>query len=208
MNLPIASDSTHSLRSISESVDRICRQLKQLKFATENPFILTTIKSKLPRSILTRLIEYERSKPKWTSDDLRDSLRNIIAIREDVMRSMSSNKQNEHSPPRVNKSYNSNYQRPQNKQSYINGRPQTRTEISRSFPITHNNRPVPIKPNNKPTYTDIPNCLFCNAKHWSSMCDKVTRREDRTKRLTELNRCFTCLRLGHRSPQCRSGRKC
>ena len=56
MNLPKANESTTSLRQTFESIERICRQLKQLNFVEESTLIATAIKSKLPYTYLLTLL--------------------------------------------------------------------------------------------------------------------------------------------------------
>lgn len=43
--------------------------------------------------------------------------------------------------------------------------------------------------------------------HWPSDCRKCVGREERLKRLTELERCYLCLGKGHLAAECRSRRK-
>ena len=54
----------------------------------------------------------------------------------------------------------------------------------------------------------IPNCLFCNKRHFSASCTTVTDPFERKKILRQRRRCFVCLKSGHESRQCTSQTKC
>ncbi|KAI1698172.1 hypothetical protein Ddc_19266 [Ditylenchus destructor] len=85
--LPKASDGTTSLRATSEAIERICRQLKSMGQSEDHPIVTTTIKSKLPTSVLTKLIEKEHaSGKKWNASELRLGLQDILAVKEEVQR--------------------------------------------------------------------------------------------------------------------------
>ena len=57
MNLHSATESSHSLRSLVDSIERICRQLEAYGHVDSFPFVSTAIKSKLPQQIVVKLIE-------------------------------------------------------------------------------------------------------------------------------------------------------
>ena len=54
----------------------------------------------------------------------------------------------------------------------------------------------------------IPNCLFCNKRHFSVGCTTVRDPFERKKILRQRRRCFVCLKSGHESRQCVSQTKC
>ena len=45
-------------------------------------------------------------------------------------------------------------------------------------------------------------CAFCHELHYSASCEKVTDRDSRLKLLRDSNRCFVCLKIGHRANMC------
>ncbi|XP_065054444.1 uncharacterized protein LOC135683188 [Rhopilema esculentum] len=51
-------------------------------------------------------------------------------------------------------------------------------------------------------------CYFCQGEHYAEKCKVVTSIEERKSKLIEGNRCFNCLRIGHRAKTCRSPPKC
>ncbi|KAI1700028.1 phlebovirus glycoprotein g2 domain-containing protein [Ditylenchus destructor] len=189
--LPKASDTTASLRATSEAIERICRQLKSLGQSEDHPILTTTIKSKLPTSVLTKLVENERrAGKKWNATELRQGLQDILAVKEEVQRTaqaMKSSTEDHKKEKRPEKS-----------------RKREQTESTRAFPVTQKQKP-PAKASNVPKAK----CFLCeDGFHWAADCKKFARREDRVKRLAEQKRCFVCLRRGHRAPDCRSRRNC
>lgn len=51
-------------------------------------------------------------------------------------------------------------------------------------------------------------CIFCQSKHYSAECKKVTDVATRVKILKEEGRCFVCLKKGHRANNCPRTRNC
>lgn len=51
-------------------------------------------------------------------------------------------------------------------------------------------------------------CAFCKGEHYSAECDNVKDVSCRMKILREENRCFLCLKSGHRMSNCRRSRSC
>ena len=51
-------------------------------------------------------------------------------------------------------------------------------------------------------------CAYCNKLHFSALCTKVTDPEKRKETLRNTNRCFNCLRIGHRVSNCQSSKCC
>ena len=56
----------------------------------------------------------------------------------------------------------------------------------------------------KPSFNQVPNCLFCGLQHYSSSCTIVTDPNIRKKILQEKRKCFVCLKGGHISKNCHS----
>ena len=51
-------------------------------------------------------------------------------------------------------------------------------------------------------------CAYCNELHFSASCTKVTDPEKRKDIIRKTNRCFNCLRVGHRVSNCQSAKSC
>ena len=51
-------------------------------------------------------------------------------------------------------------------------------------------------------------CAYCKELHYSASCTKVTDPEKRQDILRNTNRCFNCLRVGHRVFNCQSSKGC
>nr|CAD2183982.1 unnamed protein product [Meloidogyne enterolobii] len=87
MNLHPPNESSHSLRVFVDSVERICRQLEAYGTMDKSPFVSTVIKTKLPHSIISKLVENERkSLVRWDCSRLRQELCDLVEISEEVRR--------------------------------------------------------------------------------------------------------------------------
>ncbi|KAI1722163.1 gag protein [Ditylenchus destructor] len=83
ISLPKATNATQSLRTFSDSVERLCRQMRSLQISDEHPVISSIVKSKLPYSVLTKVLERERTEGEsWTAAKLRKTIQDIIDIRD------------------------------------------------------------------------------------------------------------------------------
>ncbi|KAI1729484.1 gag protein [Ditylenchus destructor] len=87
ISLPKATNATQSLRTFSDSVECLCRQMRSLQISDEQPIISSIIKSKLPYSVLTKVLERERTEGEsWTVAKLRQAIQDIIDIRDSAKR--------------------------------------------------------------------------------------------------------------------------
>ncbi|KAI1725636.1 putative peptidase (DUF1758) domain-containing protein [Ditylenchus destructor] len=90
LNMLPAQDNTDSLRKTSEAIDRICRQMKLLGHSEEQPVLHTAIKAKFPRSVITKVVEKQLiSTTSPTVTQLREDISQVIAVREEVQRTLS-----------------------------------------------------------------------------------------------------------------------
>ena len=46
-------------------------------------------------------------------------------------------------------------------------------------------------------------CLLCDENHWTSLCKKYATFSERAKRILELDKCFKCLKTGHKGNDCK-----
>ena len=53
-----------------------------------------------------------------------------------------------------------------------------------------------------------PTCCYCNQQHRSLDCTVVTQVDERKQLLRRTGRCFSCLRKGHLSRNCRTTSRC
>uniref|UniRef100_A0A914NI52 CCHC-type domain-containing protein n=1 Tax=Meloidogyne incognita TaxID=6306 RepID=A0A914NI52_MELIC len=194
MNLTPPNDSSHSLRAFVDSVERICRQLEAFGTMDQSPFVSTVIKTKLPQSIVAKLIEKERySQVRWDSTRLRQELCNLVEICEEV-RVFSQLKVRHQGDPIVPPVHQRNDYRPRtgHTEQLYSFCAQTRPIRSRQLP-----------PQGK-RY-----CSLCNEGiHFPSECPSYTTPQARFQRLKEQRRCFRCLGEGHCVRDCPSSKIC
>ncbi|KAF7635993.1 Integrase catalytic domain-containing protein [Meloidogyne graminicola] len=192
MNLPHANESSHSLRSFVDNIERICRQLEAYGHSDASPFVSTAIKSKLPHQIVAKLVEKERgSGLRWNCTQLRKELRELVEIREEVQRcttvTRSKPEGNHHPMPRA---------KPHPK----GGSP----EITRSFAA-----PAIQRKDQRRSIKGPRKCSLCDVVgHFPSQCPKYPSPHDRFCRLREQKRCIRCLREGHFVKECPSFNIC
>jgi len=81
-HLPAANESLPSLIELSQSFERYCQQLEQMRVSTCNPTITALLKAKIPKGARVRLTEKEaESGSRWDTDDWRRGLKLLIKIR-------------------------------------------------------------------------------------------------------------------------------
>nr|CAD2198585.1 unnamed protein product [Meloidogyne enterolobii] len=187
LQLPPTKDTADSLRTFCDNIERICRQL-ECNFSTKEDasLLVTTIKAKLPSTLIEKIIERERSSPAgdWTHKELRNFLLEQVAIREEVeictKRLRVPSIQREYSQPtRQSKSH-----RPAHSPS---------SNFTRTFTAIERN---------------VGQCSLCTGDHLPSVCRKFQTPESRKTRLQAQRRCLNCLREGHKIGQCTSTKRC
>jgi hypothetical protein len=192
MNLHHANESSQSLRSFVDNIERICRQLEAYGQVDSSPFVSTAIKSKLPQQIVAKLVEKERSLGvRWNSSQLRKELCEIVEIREEVNRCTASTRGKQEANTPLNH---------RGKVQPKGGSP----EVNRSF-----GAPASMKQNSRRPFRRQRKCSLCDILgHLPSECPKYPTPQDRYHRLREQGRCFRCLQEGHSIKECPSVRIC
>ncbi|KAI1708440.1 pao retrotransposon peptidase domain-containing protein [Ditylenchus destructor] len=90
LNMLPAQDNTDSLRKTSEAIDRICRQMKLLGHSEEQPVLHTAIKAKFSPICDHKVVEKQLiSTTSPTVTQLREDISQVIAVREEVQRTLS-----------------------------------------------------------------------------------------------------------------------
>uniref|UniRef100_A0A914IGQ9 CCHC-type domain-containing protein n=1 Tax=Globodera rostochiensis TaxID=31243 RepID=A0A914IGQ9_GLORO len=220
LKLPSASNGPASLRTLSESVERLCRQLAGLNENMDNSgFLVTTLREKLPRDARMYLLEKEvDSGHVWTSAEWRQGLAKLVRIKESAQSENGVPEQAPASsgkprappvwPQRAPPQGVRGFDRPQTRNGYNGPRSSTGPPNGftqrRAFPIVEANRPKNWGERDPP-----PKCSLCLEKgHIPSTCPKYNTAKKRQQRLSEQNRCLICLREGHTPSQCPSPRAC
>nr|CAD2209323.1 unnamed protein product [Meloidogyne enterolobii] len=207
-HLPHANDSVMGLRKFLDIIERVCRQLTDYEISDDS-WIVFTIKEKLPRGILAKLIEKERvAEQTWNVEKWRKELDLLISVKEEVQKCSVNNEPDWH-PQR-------------------DRRPLPNPEQTSSFPVTsqlrkpfcslckgthlqskcqkHNN--LQAKKDRLLDQNRCLKCMLCRGNHPPSHCTKYGSPKARKYKLLEQNRCLNCLSDGHRTFDCRKNRRC
>ncbi|KAI1727983.1 gag protein [Ditylenchus destructor] len=199
--LPKAGENVHALKNLSESIERICRQMSAMQISVDHPIIATTIKTKLPYKVITTLVEKEKaSGQKWNATQIRQELQDIIAVREEVSRNMQFDCHSQQKQERFNQARN-----------HRNDREKVSHNIQFEYQSHQNQERHREQQHAHPLTMSSPKtkCHFCNTElHWSEQCRAVTSQEERKRKLTEQKRCFLCLSDKHAIRQCQSNKNC
>jgi hypothetical protein len=239
IKLPKAVNHPASLRVLSESIERICRQLATHGVdLNANPFVISTLKAKLPPDVLTRLVEKEMdSGGVWTPVQWRNGLIREVQIRE----AAGIDRDPQHRPPNPNfhRSQNSHFQgrNPQSNNNFRLQQPQLNSRYGpqqpqnfsksfvRAFPVSNPRKRSLTQsagPSGQSTLSDQPGpsktqnrrninaiCSLCkNSGHFPSLCPSYPTPEKRQQRLIQQNRCLLCGRDGHPVEQCTAQVSC
>lgn len=189
MNLQQTNESPKSLRTFVDTIETICRQLEAFGHVDTSPFISTVIKSRLPESILGKLIEKERSSGlRWNCAQLRGELRELVEIQEEVQRCTTLHQVTQ------------DISMPTPPIKLSDAAPKENHEPIDTF-RAHSHQ---IQKTNCPTRGSR-SCSLCgNPGHSPSKCPEYSTPQDRKCRLEEQNRCLRCLREGHVALGCPS----
>jgi hypothetical protein len=189
INMKSADDNVESLQRCLGTIERVCRQLKDMGQSEDNPFMYQVIRSKLPQAILSELIKMERATAdNWGMIEFRKGLSEVVAIREEVQRCL-----------RQAHGDKSNEQQKDDRRSQGN----VRVDPARVFSVAQSRGKTNAGNSRKP-----PPCLFCAGDHWTAECEQISNIETRKRMLNEQERCLNCLRKGHRLKECRSSDGC
>ena len=188
MELPKIASNTElrKLRNLYDKTEATVRSLKSLGVDTNgySAFITPVIMSKIPQEL--RLIVSRKMTEEWSLEALLKELGEELSLREKCALAPVDGKV----PP---------------------------TEGRGKF-----HRPMPCQPtvatlivngdrrnrNQTQDRRNIPNCLFCDKRHYSASCTALTDPRTRKNILRERNRCFVCLKEGHFGRNCYSNVKC
>ena len=178
-----SNEDLRGLRLLYDKMETVTRSLKSIGVKSESysAVLSPVIMSKLPSEL--RLFISRRLGEEWDVVGLLEQLGEEISLREKCVLSSIG-----HTTRHAEKEWHGN--RLNQNQSY-------RKQLPTASTLVVENR-----------MPHVPNCLFCNSKHFSASCTKVTDPNARKKILRDLRRCFVCLRAGHINRDCNSRSRC
>uniref|UniRef100_A0A914L0A1 Integrase catalytic domain-containing protein n=1 Tax=Meloidogyne incognita TaxID=6306 RepID=A0A914L0A1_MELIC len=189
--LPTVRKGEYFCRDLSSLVNEfeslICRFTQQGE-NTDNIHIQLEIESKLPTFVLEEIYRAKENNPAWTTELLKQKLKAILKRKEDI------SAMNNSSPPKPQVSPSHKLYSPRN-----DSPPGPRSSLTFNTQTVRRSNAVEPK---------LP-CLFCNVfGHFSPSCQQYPDLFSRRNKLKELRRCFSCMKEGHTTSQCRMPMRC
>jgi hypothetical protein len=218
IKLPKALSHHSSLRMLSESIERICRQLSTHGVdLNTNPFLISTLKEKLPSDVLTRLVEKEMDGGVvWTPLQWRNGLIKEVKIREAAIGDTPTfndapQTQSNHECPNRQFHPINDFRRQENNSS---------KSLVRSFSVVTNPRKrffaqsanpssghsiLSVEPGPSRT-APAKASVFCSLcrdfGHLPTHCPTYPTPDDRQLRIQQQNRCLICCSADHSADRC------
>ena len=182
-DIPTTTTYYEKLRSTFDQLERHLRSLEALGQDIENEFMVSLIRSKLPKLILAKLEEYKDANDIWTVQNLRKELKKYIATQElgDRLTKMNRSKLDFDRKHEDNGTYRQN-------QRYIHS---SGNQSTGAFAVGETIRKT---------------CVYCGKSHWSDECTEYPDLQSR--KIKAKGHCFICLRKGHQLKECNSTRPC
>ena len=178
MDMQQAINKIQSLRSTYDTIEQHLRSLQALGEDVNQGQIVSMIRSKLPKAVLTRLEERKEAGKEWTVELLRECLKTYITTQETA--------ENQILLHMENSSTRNNQQR-----SFQNSKPFSTTETLYS---------------NEQLQGKQKKCVFCQRSHWSDECRTVKELLKRKEALK--GKCYVCLKDNHTAKNCKKDKPC
>ncbi|KAI5181998.1 hypothetical protein NEOKW01_2140, partial [Nematocida sp. AWRm80] len=186
--LPTAPDYYPKLRSTTDQMTTILRQLSSAHVDIENLLVYDLIESKMPCSMRRDLIIAREKDVNWSVE------KSIALINREMLLRKRLHCEATPTPATFTSIKRQHQPQPQHPpQVARQARPTTPTDGPATFP---NNVPLPKKTPTTP-------CILCCENHWTNECQKYSTIEERKRRFVELRRCEDCGRV-HAANECRA----
>ncbi|KAI5692434.1 hypothetical protein M8J77_010360 [Diaphorina citri] len=222
----IAKNTTGDCRKVFDEIERHLRTLENLGEDVNHNQLRTTIMEKFPQEIIYEL-RMDMETKGYSVMTLRESLEKILSARETSFAVRNVDEQEPEEVFTTEALVTTVDQRRPRSRGFgrnlpISGRSrgrhlllvQNRAQSSKSgdrFPgrsvpnKRRSERQKPFGPDPKKRRLE---CVFCQAEHFHSDCDKVSTLETRKRFLLKEKLCFQCLRKGHMASSCPNKRQC
>ena len=176
-----SNEDLHGIRLLYDNLESTTRSLKSIGVDSDSysTVLSPIIMSKLPQEL--RLLISRSLEDEWNIAELLEKLGEEISLREKCTLASIGN---------VSHRFNKDTRGGKSVQAIRRPQPTFSTLVAEN------------------TQQQVPNCLFCQNKHYSASCTRVTDPHSRKKILRELRRCFVCLKGGHVSRDCTSRSRC
>ncbi len=216
ININPPRDTTESLRSFLDEIERHLRSLEVLKQDVNQDVFVSMVKSKLPQRVLLQLEMQKDSEVRWTIHLLRDRLKHyVIALESSEVAPRPSSferRPTTQNPVRFSSHTKTDYTR----RNVLHNPGSGSADYTRSNAlhtpgsgsaealIVNVKRSKSEGPAATRFYAD--QCRYCSNKHYSDECLKYKTVDDRKRKIK--GSCFRCLSEGHIASECKRNRTC
>ena len=187
MDLPASLNNAAKLRETYDMIEKHLRSLKALGENVDQPHFVFLIKSKLPKTVISRMEEYKDMEEKWTVESIRKAFKRYICAQE-VRERQTQLIQSPESQDTTEKS-----QKQKSFSSKWSGVTTTGALLSGNEESATNGQTM--------------GCFYCQRKdHWSDQCKAYPTVESRKAKIK--GNCFICLKPNHLLKDCKVNKPC
>ena len=194
INITPARNTTDSLRSFLDRIERHLRSLEVLKENIDQKVFVSMIRRKLPSDVLLQLEVLKGADNIWSVSSLRDLLRQFIVSKEKSGKNSVTEASPQNQVTRHDRYNGKDYQP---RYTYNSRNYQTAPRRTETFVATEKaSNPNPSSRG----------CRFCGANHWSDECSRYRTVQEIKQRLKGC--CYKCLKDNHLSKDCKGSKAC
>jgi len=183
---------------IHDEIEKILRQLEaQGESINEQRTLIQQIISKFPIDVIIKLEESKEPMRPWIMPTLREAICRYITVHENVHRYVSNS-----SIQKGQSGFNNN-----NNSSSVGNQPLTPKGGQQSGHTISTEVLAANSQRSEVQQVSLP-CIFCKGTHFNDMCDKFPSLDEKRRSLSQQERCFICLKVGHMLKNCQKKSCC
>ncbi|VDK20398.1 unnamed protein product, partial [Anisakis simplex] len=98
-NLPKCSNALDSIKQFADTLEKTCRQLRNINEDPDQTALMFTVQEKLPYNVLEEVIKNKPAEDVWTMEALQKSLKKYISVKEEVNNILGETRRTERQTP-------------------------------------------------------------------------------------------------------------